>query len=159
MAGGGSSKRFLFCIYLIMITSGKIHIENPCGENWQNMTPDKNGRFCNSCNKVVVDFSNKSLNEIQNYLSSSPVCGRYSLRHTSSAGKLELFLNRFENTLSKCRMQKIALFFITIILFLSGCHRRLQGYVSDIHNYRDGGHSSSISSDSSKTESKTPVKK
>ncbi len=139
----------------------KIHIESPCEINWQNMMPDKAGRFCNSCNKVVVDFSNKSLKEIQDHLASSvsPVCGRYSIRHTSFANKRELFLNRFENTLSKYLMKKVALFLIIVILFLSGCHRRLQGYVSDIHNYRDGGHPSSASNDSTKTENKTPMKK
>ena len=137
----------------------KIHIGNPCEVKWQNMTPDKDGRFYNSCNKVVVDFSNKSSDEIQNYLSKTQVCGRYSLRHTNAAGKFENFLNGFEIILSKYRIQKVALFFITIILFLSGCHRRLQGIYAYHDNYRSGDHSSSSSKDSIQTESKTPTKK
>ena len=47
-----------------------------------------------------INTSREIQNEIQNYLSSSQVCGRYSFRHTSAAGKWELFLNGFENTLS-----------------------------------------------------------
>ncbi len=70
-----------------MIVPNKIHIENPCRENWQNMTPDEDGRFCNSCNKIVVDFSKKSLSEIRDHLAKTNVCGRFSLRHTNSAGK------------------------------------------------------------------------
>ena len=144
-----------------MMPTNKIHIENPCEVNWQEMTPGKDGRFCNSCNKIVVDFTNKSLNEIQTHLTSSSlqVCGRYSMRHTSAANKWESFLNRFEITLSKYRMQKVALFLITIVLFLSGCYRRRMGYMAYHDNYRSGGHSSSATKDSTKAETKTPVKK
>jgi len=130
-----------------MSVKTKIHIENPCAESWQKMSPDKDGRFCNSCNKVVVDFSHKSINEIQNYLSISPVCGRYSLRHTTAAGKWENFLNAIEITLSKYKLQKVALFLITIMLFLSGCHRRLQGAYANFNNFRSGDGSTQTNND------------
>ena len=43
----------------------KIRIQNPCNENWNSMLPDKKGRFCNSCNKTVVDFTKMKNTEIQ----------------------------------------------------------------------------------------------
>ena len=34
-----------------------LSIPTPCTEDWNNMTPDKNGKFCAACQKTVVDFS------------------------------------------------------------------------------------------------------
>ena len=34
-----------------------IRIENPCHENWNLMSRNQKGRFCDSCNKTVIDFS------------------------------------------------------------------------------------------------------
>ncbi|OQP62364.1 hypothetical protein A3860_28820 [Niastella vici] len=58
----------------------QLHIPEPCHENWQNMTPQEQGRFCGSCQKIVVDFSVMSDKEILNYISSAStqVCGRFA---------------------------------------------------------------------------------
>ena len=57
-----------------------IHIPKPCQEDWQQMTPVTNGRYCNSCTKQVVDFSTMSDVEVLNFLSRSTgkLCGRFS---------------------------------------------------------------------------------
>lgn len=34
-----------------------LKIEKPCHENWENMTPNEKGRFCDSCKKTVIDFT------------------------------------------------------------------------------------------------------
>ena len=31
-------------------------IPEPCGENFNAMTPVKGGKFCGSCDKTIVDF-------------------------------------------------------------------------------------------------------
>lgn len=56
----------------------QLHIPEPCHENWSSMTPQDQGRFCNACAKVVVDFSVMSDKEILNYIStaSGKMCGR-----------------------------------------------------------------------------------
>ena len=36
-----------------------------CSEDWNNMKPCEQGRFCGSCQKTVVDFTEKSDAEIQ----------------------------------------------------------------------------------------------
>ncbi|WP_281226985.1 hypothetical protein [Flavobacterium aquiphilum] len=61
-----------------MDTKHKITIPKPCHEDWDKMTPNNNGRFCSSCSKTVVDFTNMSPNEIQMYYQQhSNVCGRF----------------------------------------------------------------------------------
>jgi len=55
-------------------------IPEPCHANWQQMTPNEQGRHCMSCQKTVVDFSLMSDQEILQYIStasSSHVCGRF----------------------------------------------------------------------------------
>ncbi len=117
-----------------MNTNRKIQIENPCPANWKNMVPDKDGRFCRQCSKVVIDFSEKTLKEINVYLTDmkgEPVCGRYQERHTTTSNTWFTVLNSFETVLSKIKLQRLSIFLITGMLILTGCHRRLQGaYVS-----------------------------
>lgn len=56
-----------------------LHIPEPCHENWDAMTPVQQGRFCKSCSKAVVDFSNMSDKQILELLSkaSGSTCGRF----------------------------------------------------------------------------------
>jgi hypothetical protein len=61
-------------------TNYKITIPKPCHEDWDQMTPDQTGRFCNSCAKSVIDFSNMKTPEIQAYFIKNQgknVCGRF----------------------------------------------------------------------------------
>jgi hypothetical protein len=56
-------------------------IPDPCEKNWNEMTPEATGRFCGSCEKSVVDFTNMSDFSIVNYLEKhkhEKVCGRFT---------------------------------------------------------------------------------
>lgn len=54
-------------------------LENNCHQNWDRMSPAEGGRFCNQCNKTVIDFSGLSHQEILVKLSASKqLCGRFT---------------------------------------------------------------------------------
>lgn len=57
-----------------------LSIPEPCNENWQHMQPLDLGRYCNSCNKIVTDFTNMNEKEIANFFKQRPqkVCGRFT---------------------------------------------------------------------------------
>jgi hypothetical protein len=58
----------------------QLTIPEPCHENWDNMAPVEKGRFCGSCQKQVVDFSNMSDREVAHFFkkpSTGSVCGRF----------------------------------------------------------------------------------
>jgi len=58
----------------------KIHlsIPKPCHENWEAMTPSDKGRFCGSCQKTVIDFTNMSDRQLAGFFKKPPrsICGR-----------------------------------------------------------------------------------
>ena len=58
----------------------QLTINDPCHENWDQMTPADKGRFCASCQKQVVDFTHMSDREVAAFFkkpSTGSVCGRF----------------------------------------------------------------------------------
>lgn len=57
-----------------------LHIPEPCHENWDAMTPQDKGRHCQSCNKIVVDFSVMSDRQVLEYFKTKigKTCGRFN---------------------------------------------------------------------------------
>lgn len=53
-------------------------LTNPCSENWDEMQPSKAGRFCDKCEKHIVDLTNKSDAELIDFFKKKKgnVCGR-----------------------------------------------------------------------------------
>ncbi|MBL0014489.1 MAG: hypothetical protein IPP30_12555 [Flavobacterium sp.] len=65
----------------IMEAPIKIRIPKPCHEDWNAMTPNQQGRFCDSCTKNVVDFTQMKTPEIQEYFTRNhgkKICGRFN---------------------------------------------------------------------------------
>lgn len=65
----------------------KITIPAPCHEDWNSMTQKEKGRFCGSCKKTVMDFTQLSSSEIQNYLSENQhqkTCGHFKREQLDS---------------------------------------------------------------------------
>ena len=56
-----------------------LSIPTPCHESWDAMTPAEQGRFCQSCQKTVTDFSTMSDKELISFLSNTNgnICGRF----------------------------------------------------------------------------------
>jgi CarboxypepD_reg-like domain len=59
-----------------------LSIPNPCSENWNNMTPQEKGRFCDTCQKCVVDFTALSDAAVLDYFNknNNKICGRFDKR-------------------------------------------------------------------------------
>jgi hypothetical protein len=57
-----------------------VFVRQPCSENYDRMNSVHDGKFCNSCQHVVKDFTEMSNREIVEYLHSKneKVCGRFS---------------------------------------------------------------------------------
>ncbi len=53
-------------------------LTNPCSENWDEMQPSKTGRFCDKCDKHIVDLTQKSDAELIEFFKKKKenVCGR-----------------------------------------------------------------------------------
>lgn len=57
-----------------------VSIPNPCHASWDKMKPHENGRHCKSCDKVVVDFTSMSDEELRDYFKqhqSQKFCGHF----------------------------------------------------------------------------------
>jgi Secretion system C-terminal sorting domain len=58
-----------------------LHLQVPekCSENWDSMTPEMQGRYCDSCKKTVIDFTEMTDTQLINFFKSQPqnVCGRF----------------------------------------------------------------------------------
>jgi hypothetical protein len=92
----------------------KILIENPCHENWSEMTPNEKGAFCRSCQKNVIDFSKKSLSEIKDFFkglaSDQKVCGRFETKQLDALN-FEDFFKQFKGWIL---LKKVALVFFFV---------------------------------------------
>ena len=61
-----------------MSTFFSIKIPEPCSKDWNTMTPNEKGRFCNACSKTVIDFTKMNTFEIQDFITMNKgksICG------------------------------------------------------------------------------------
>ena len=106
----------------------KITIPKPCTENWETMKIGLNSRFCDNCEKDVVDFTNKDRQQILEYLLSNynkKVCGRFY------RSQLDFSTSDFMITISALTKQSnntnLSFYLLAIgSLILAGCNNNLQ---------------------------------
>ena len=58
----------------------RLNIPIPCHESWDKMVTAENGKFCNSCQKQVIDFTNMSDSQLVAFFrkpATGSVCGRF----------------------------------------------------------------------------------
>lgn len=64
-----------------------VQLTKPCQENWENMLPSEQGRFCQICEKQVIDFSAMTDTEIldfwQNPKNRTFSCGQFTEKQLS----------------------------------------------------------------------------
>jgi hypothetical protein len=99
-----------------------IQIPNPCHEDWNQMLPAEQGRFCQSCEKTVVDFSQMSDKQVLEYFKSKQqtsqrVCGRFRVEQVSSP-------THHSYTSWPLSLQRFAMALVAVVLLggASACH-------------------------------------
>lgn len=98
-----------------------VEIKTPCHENLNKMAPGEKGRFCNACATTVIDFTNKTPEEITAYFmdhKQEKKCGIFN-RNDVSTGYTDRALSFFH----KGRLRFLALFIISLLV-LTGCRTR-----------------------------------
>lgn len=70
----------------------KISVPQPCTQPWGQMQPSKDGRFCGSCEKEVIDFRTWSMNELVDWFSKADqkVCGHFKSSQLDAVQKDEV---------------------------------------------------------------------
>ena len=99
-----------------------ISIPKPCHENWNQMSPQDKGRFCQVCSKTVVDFTSLSVEQVQNYFvqrTGQKTCGRFRSDQLTNADNL---LPRLLQSSIPFWKKFFAILLILFGNFLSGCH-------------------------------------
>jgi hypothetical protein len=104
----------------------KINIAEPCSQNWNSMIPNKNGKFCNSCSKTVVDFTKMENLEIQKYLiensSKESICGHFKSNQIETKSNIKY--HNLRNRISRIKIKPIktvALFSLSLLFTLTSC--------------------------------------
>jgi len=76
-----------------------IEIPNPCQQKWQEMTPNIEGRHCQSCKKTVVDFTQMTAGEIVAHLAlNRHTCGRFEPHQLDLINQQLVSFNKFSIT-------------------------------------------------------------
>jgi hypothetical protein len=92
----------------------KISIPKPCNENWNSMKPNNNGRFCDSCDKIVIDFTKMNNPEIQNYFTENSnnerICGYFKFNQIET--KESIKYNNLRNRFSRIKIKPIKVLYI-----------------------------------------------
>ncbi len=99
----------------------EISIQKPCHENWYAMTPNEQGAFCGKCVKTVIDFTNKSIDDIKDFFtqkSKEKVCGRFKTQQLTSLS-FDAFYDEFKGFQFTKRFAVIIYFTFGMWLFNS----------------------------------------
>lgn len=104
----------------------QINVPKPCSQNWNSMLPNKDGRFCNSCSKTVIDFTKMEIPEIKNYLIENSgkegVCGHFKFDQVQT--KESIKYHNLRNRISRIKIKPIknlALFSVSLLFTLTSC--------------------------------------
>ncbi len=89
-----------------------IKIPNPCNEDWNKMSPNERGRFCNSCAKTVIDFTRMDTGEIRKFIfknKGSSICGHIKQSQLDSIN-LQIPIQAIDNEMRFHKLFLYALF-------------------------------------------------
>ena len=92
-----------------------VQIPEPCNENWNSMLPNAEGKFCTSCSKTVVDFSNKTDLEILVILHKKKgenVCGHFRKTQINRPLEIKVDLSQLPKNMSTTKTFTLVLFLV-----------------------------------------------
>ena len=123
----------------------KISIDTPCHENWEAMQPNNEGAHCFSCQKAVIDFSQKSTHEIKLFFGSiadsQKICGRFKPEQLKELS-FDDFFEKFKKWVLPHKLAVLLVFTFAFQIFLLvyvigfGCYRfcvRCSNYFRLVH--------------------------
>lgn len=77
----------------------KLEISNPCSENWNQMPQSERGRFCDKCQKNVIDFTNSNDLELYNLiLNDDKICGKITQEQLNKVIEINKRKRQFKNS-------------------------------------------------------------
>ena len=105
-----------------------------CPEKWNTMSPTGEGRHCDVCDRIVIDFSAKTNDEIISAIkgNSGKACGRFRAVQLKNPfnDRRDRLVRFYQNIAQSSRRyfpKAVLLAFATALLFVSGCRERLTG--------------------------------
>lgn len=106
-----------------------VEISSPCNRRFSKMPKTGNGRYCDACEKIVVDFTSMTNTELQNYLknyTNEEICGRVKSTHLGTQNRFENFLfksNQFVTNKINIKPLRIALLGLLsgLLTFTTSC--------------------------------------
>ncbi|CAN5364480.1 hypothetical protein BH09BAC5_BH09BAC5_29620 [soil metagenome] len=101
-----------------MQASCHLSIPKPCHENWSAMTAQEQGRHCDVCCKVVVDFTKMPTEKVIDYIAernSEKICGRFR------EDQLKSNATEKKSPRNKYRVFMAAIYFVFGGLLFSSC--------------------------------------
>lgn len=117
------------------------------------MTPMENGRHCDACDKIVIDFTSMTNDEILSYLSknkSQQTCGylntvQISNKQNYISKKLLTTYQSIGKSDTIKPLKKSFLLLLSFLMILVGCDQRTSGKVEVERNTKDSSCSKSES--------------
>lgn len=128
------------------INASKVSIPKPCSYGWDKMalTKDLKGRHCAACNKIVVDFTVMSTDQIMRFLSENQgvrTCGYIKTLETTAPKwfqkPLLILYNRAETRGSHKFVRIAFLLILSGMLYLSGCTATTAGDIAPMPQAND----------------------
>ena len=95
-------------------------IPKPCAEDWNKMSKVEKGKFCGSCNKVVIDFTKMSTNEISSFFETNEIgktCGHFKSSQLKNNSEIKSYKNR--------PLKYLALLGFGILTILNSCRNKV----------------------------------
>ncbi len=101
----------------------QISIPQPCSEDWDQMSPQQKGRFCESCQTTVIDFSKMTDQELVEFFKKPKgnTCGHFKPQ------QLDRSLSYDENTWLEQKSQRLILGIDTLLSLQSTYAQKRMG--------------------------------